>query len=225
MRAPFYSNQQLFHLIRSGRMSGSLSTISIYLVVVSPGDEICEKVRQLKDRMRSKLRGNQSLNSKAHFTIINLPAPYCLEGRIIAALARACGSIATQPVTIDGFGNFSNGDGKNVIYLKTAEELFFAQIQRQTKLALRAEGLKRRYAHLSGKAHITVAKDLSDASFNYWLPEMSREIHRYSFQASELFVLKRRPGGYTKCEVIERIPFTGNATPVIKSTVRQTCLF
>lgn len=218
------SNRYIFDMLGSRRWRSSFSTFHEYLLVVHPGEEIGGKVIRLKTEMLADLIDNASLHSKPHFTIVSLILPVCLESRLLRALTAACAAHAPKQILVDGLGCFPNGNGRNVIFIKTDESAFFADLQARIRRALRMEGIKRSGIYPS-IPHLTVAKDLSNASFKAWWRTLENERYNNSFCAAELVVLRRRLVRYAKCEELARLPFLNKGNLPINPRVRQLRLF
>lgn len=174
--------------------------------------------------MIADLIDHSSFYSKPHFTVANLVLPYCLESRLLRALTAACSSHAPKQIPVDGLGCFPNGDGRNVIFIKTDEATFFADLQARIKRALRFEGIKRRGIYPS-VPHLTVAKALSNVSFKGWWRTLGNEQYSNSFCATELVVLRRKLVRYAKCEELARLPFLNKGHLPINARARQLRLF
>lgn len=226
MHAPILTNHHIFETLRSRPIPRSFSTFYEYLLVVHPGHEIGSKVSGLKTEMLADLQNNRSLHSKPHFTIASLVFPYCLEGRLLHALVAACTRVVSEWISVNGLGSFQNGDGRNVIFLKTEDIAFFANLQAHIKRAIRSEGIKRRYSVIPSTPHITIAKDMSNVAFKAWWRTLGNEEYQRAFHAQKLVVLRRKLTSYAKCDERMQIPFLGKeGERIVIPTVRQPRLF
>jgi len=178
-----------------------------------------------KNEIKTDLPRNQSTYSIPHFTLLNIVLPVSYEGYVLRALTTGCKNITPHRIDVCDFGNFTNGNGRNVIFVKTPNINFFAGAQMQLKRALRAEGLQC-CAEGSNYPHLTIVKDLSDVSFaNYWM-KFGARTYQSAFVAKKLVLLRRPLGRFTKCTEFEPFPLLGtDSRQSLKPEVKQSLLF
>lgn len=163
--------------------------LDLYLIALLPPSPLRERVRALKEEMRSRFGSGHALNAPAHIT---LQMPFRLEPEGASALVRLLEGFCSRQrpilLEIQGFGAFP----PRVIFLRVGENERVAELEHALRAALAGEqGLKVESSGMPFHPHITIAtRDLAEDAYRVAWEEFKDRDFRASFEASGLFLLK-----------------------------------
>lgn len=175
----------------------------LYFIALIPGSDLRERVRSLKERMRSDYGAGHALRSPAHIT---LQMPFKRDAGDESALAAALGKFAfgENPFTVelDGFGCFS----PRVIFIRIMKHEAVRSLHGRLKKLLKDElGFLPSEIMNDLQPHITIAtRDLTKEAFRDAWPEFQQEEFRGSFEARSLFLLKHNGKSW---DILREFPF------------------
>ena len=180
--------------------------MDLYFIALVPHRELGERVRRIKERMKTEYGSGHALKSPAHIT---LQMPFKRspsdETSISEALRRFVTGEKGFTVDLDGFGAFA----PRVIFIKISEPDPVKALHSRLKQVLMTE------LHFSEaeimkdvQPHITVAtRDLAKEAFSEAWTELQKEEFKASFDVRSVFLLKHNGRNW---DILEEFPFAAN---------------
>ena len=167
-----------------------------YTVLIHPGFQISEKVRQLKHHLNSFVPISESdLNSKPHITLCYKVKSYNADDLIVNQVHEAIKGITSFDIKVDGF-DFRD-DGTFLLKLKDQGPIYKLILALQQQLNV-SQG---------ETPHITIARSLKKKALDI-LPLEDFE-YEPSFKCNSLTILKQVLDPEEKTEVLLKIKFPG----------------
>ncbi len=172
--------------------------MDLYFIALLPGEELRERIRAVKERMRDEFGASHALKSPAHIT---LQKPFKMSGSGISAIRAALAELVLNekpfPVTLDGYGSFP----PRVIFISIADPAPARALHRRlTEMLAAKRCLPDDEIMHDLHPHITVAtRDLSREAFREAWPQLKDEEFSGSFTVSSIFLL-RHNGRYWETE-------------------------
>jgi 2'-5' RNA ligase len=162
---------------------------NLYFIGLIPPDDICGRVKTLKEEMSQRFGARHALKSPAHITL-QMPfrkADQC-EGKIKEVLDTFVASQSPFSVELSGFGCFT----PRVIFIGVGNNLSLMALQHNLKKTLHED------LHLGTEEfaknfhpHMTIAtRDLRESAFYRAWPEFEERPFTDTFYAERLFLLK-----------------------------------
>lgn len=176
---------------------------SDYLFILSPSDDIIDKVRSMKRFCSGIVGGFESLHSKAHITVQPFPRkkPFWIDP-VTTKLEKEFSLIPPVTLQINGFGVFTSGDNATIyarLNLTPATDDWFKDIRRSLKLK-------------KFEPHITIARSVTGQHFKQLWPHFRNRDWNEQFLIDRLTILQRETIGHDRnWKVFKEIPFKGDA--------------
>ena len=162
---------------------------NLYFIALVPGEELREKVRMIKERIRAEYNAGHALKSPAHIT---LQMPFKRSGAdeqtIIDTLSLFAAGEAAFDIHLDGFGCFA----PRVIFIRLSNPEPVIGLHRRLKpLLLDSLGFAESEIMKSVQPHMTVAtRDLTKQAFAEAWPAYQDKAFTGSFSVGSLFIMK-----------------------------------
>lgn len=162
---------------------------ALYFIALIPGKELRERVRVVKESMKTVYKAGHALKSPAHITLqMPFKRKSSMESTLSAILERFASREESFTVSLDGFGCFS----PRVIFIRVENPGPVRSIHSRLKTVLNEElGFSGSEIMNDVHPHITVAtRDLTKEAFMEAWPEFQNEEFRDTFVVNSLFLLK-----------------------------------
>jgi 2'-5' RNA ligase len=144
-----------------------------YLFVVSPSNEIKEKVNKVKEQLKKIIpEASLALRSTPHISVTGFQTSKKLDDATFEKLNQLFSKTPRFAVSFNGFQNFLHGQISNTLYLTIEDEKPFIELN---KIFVKFFNLSER----NFKPHLTVAKTLPREC----LPKIEQFMEQENFQA------------------------------------------
>jgi 2'-5' RNA ligase len=175
-----------------------------YLLVLSPHEELRNKIMQVKKEFNESYKATTALYSKPHLTLVNYVQYQLMEERIINHLKTI--AMGYQPIKIElkDYGSFP----AHTIYINVTSKMpiqnLIKTIRSDTQRLLKLNDDHK--PHFIMEPHLTIARKLLPWQYeNGWL-EYSHKHFTGRFIADAMLLLKR-PVNEFKYEIVQRFAF------------------
>lgn len=172
-----------------------------YMMVLSPGDGICEQVAKHKVDAESIIGNYEGLHSKAYISIKNMPRrkPYLAQPELMG-LKNNLQLLPPVTLTIDGFDFFTHGDEFRTIYTKIRSTAHTTQWFKALKKSL---GIKDYLV-----PHITIARNIDVCAHNLLWNHFKSIKWVENLEISRLTILHRQAfDTFAHWQVYAEMPF------------------
>jgi hypothetical protein len=172
-----------------------------YMMVLSPGDGICERVVKHKTDAEGMIGNYESLHSKAHISVKNMPRrkPFLAQPEILD-LKNTLQLLPPVTLSIDGFDFFTHGNEYRTIYAKIRSTNHTAQWFKALKKSL---GIKDYLV-----PHITIARNINVCAHNSLWRHFKNVNWVEDLEISRLTVLHRQAfDTFAHWQVYQEMPF------------------
>lgn len=173
-----------------------------YLIVVSPSDEIKEKVLELKKKLNVLVPiSNFNLRSTPHISIIGFSMKEQLKDDFWNKFQLFFSKVPRFVVSLNGFENFLHGQISNTLFIKIEDEKPFVLLHKIITQFFKIN--ERNYM-----PHLTVARVLPRESLPIIKTFIEEEQFKGKFKCTNITVLERTVEGkttsaYKVCRQIE----------------------
>jgi len=178
------------------KMKNTISTIpgyhlNEYLVVLTPHEELRQKIMHLKKEFSEKYEAKVSMGLKPHLAILRFSQLEMMEERIINRLHSIAMGFPPFKIELNGYGSFPS----HTIYVQVATKIPVQLLQKQLK------GFQRllkpdndHKPHFMEEPHIAIARKLLPWQYEKgWLEYQHRHFSG-KFIADGMLLLKRKEG-------------------------------
>jgi len=178
--------------------------MDLYFIAIIPYNELSERIRKIKERMKDEYSASHALKSPAHIT---LQMPFKRnptdETEISDALRRFALPEKKFTIDLNGYGAFV----PRVIFIKiTQPELVRALHKRLTNVLLSELHFSPGEVMKDMQPHVTVAtRDLTREAFSVAWPLFQEEDFSASFDVHSIFLLKHNGRNW---DTLEEYPFS-----------------
>ena len=174
-----------------------------YLLVLSPHEELWNKIKKVKEEFSEKYKSAQARWGKPHVTLVNFVQFEMMEERIVNRLKTIAMGYTPFKVELKDFGSFPS----HTIYINIETK---QQVQNLVKAIKPAQQLltlnKDNKPHFIEDPHITVAMKLVPWQYEQGWQEYSQRHFTGRFIADNMLLIKRRVGD-TAYQVVQRFDF------------------
>lgn len=182
-----------------------------YLLVLSPHQDLYDKIMQLKKDFSEQYKASFALYSKPYITLANFVQFEMIEERLIHRLKKIASGYSPPKIDLKDFGSFPS----HSLFINVASK---QQIQNLIKVLRPLQQLmtlnKENKPHFMNDPHLTVARKLLPWQYEKGWLEYSHRYFSGSFIADEMLLLKRSlkiqadghilPGRY---QTVQRLEF------------------
>jgi 2'-5' RNA ligase len=174
-------------------------TLYDYLLVVTPGTQINNDVKAMKQLIAQELGLNSSRVSQAHISLFRSVFPEKYQEDFIHLLDSIAKKQSNFTLYTSRFDHFQHGDDKRTIYVNVANPKPIAELH--TKILQEFEIKPTTY-----KPHIALARAITTTEFQKVYDHFNNQIFVRSFQCRS-FTLLRKPEGGGNYEVVKDFVF------------------
>jgi len=170
-----------------------------YLIMLSPPENIINRVKKLKDFSFNEIGEYQSRYSKAHITIQPWPRkkPVWIEP-LIPKLVRDLQSLPPVILDINGYAFFDQQDHKTI----------YAKLNSTPSTKIWFKLLRRFFNTSPFEPHITITRNIHHDDFNKLWPQFKNLQWNEQIKIDKLTILRREMIGHDKIyKVFKEIPF------------------
>jgi 2'-5' RNA ligase len=169
----FYSPQGLFE----------------YILIVSPGKEVYDKVMEEKQYFSRNYRQPIAVKTKPHVTVSNFLAWDSVENSLILWLERIIKQQRSFNVTLNNYSGFPS----HTIYIRIQDAAPFKELTFRLKtIAPYIKESNCPPARFMQYPHISIARRLPDAVYENAIKDYSEKDFNASFNVTELVLLRRQ---------------------------------
>jgi 2'-5' RNA ligase len=174
---------------------------SDYLLVVSPHEELKNKILHVKEAFRDKYKTNLQA-TKPHITLVKFTGLQMMEERLVQRLHII--SMGTSPFKIDlkDYGSFPT----HSIYINIVTKNAIQELVKELRSARRLMKSPDNDPHYIMEPHISIAMKLLPWQFEQGWLEYSHRHFSGSFIADSMLLLRKREGE-TKYQIVQRFEF------------------
>jgi len=175
-----------------------------YLLVIHPGTEISEQLKEEKEKFAAIYNVSSARKTLPHITVANFPAKESMEETIIKWLYKIISSRQSFNVMLNNFSGFPSS---KTVYARVQDHEPFKQLAASLKIIdqyIKDNGLPR--AVISNYPHLTIARGLQPNVYEKAMMDYSHKTFNASFVVEEL-VLLRRQNQYDTCKQISVFKF------------------
>jgi 2'-5' RNA ligase len=175
-----------------------------YLLVLSPHEELRNKIMQVKKAFNESYKAATALYSKPHLTLVNYVQYQLMEERIINHLKTIAMGYHPIKIELKDYGSFP----AHTIYINVTSKVpiqnLIKTIRSETQRLMKLNDDHK--PHFIMEPHITIARKLLPWQYeNGWL-EYSHKHFTGRFIADAMLLLKR-PVNEFKYEIVQRFAF------------------
>ena len=174
-----------------------------YLLVLSPHEELWNKIKKVKEEFSEKYKSAQARWGKPHIALVNFVQFEMMEERIVNRLKTIAMGYTPFKVELKDFGSFPS----HTIYINIETK---QQVQNLIKAVKQAQQLltlnKENKPHFMDDPHLTVARKLLPWQYEQGWQEYSQRHFTGRFIADNMLLIKRRVGD-TAYQVVQRFDF------------------
>jgi len=188
-----------------------------YLLVLSPHEELWNKIVKVKDDFAEKYKSTHAKWGKPHLTLVNFVQYNMMEERIINRLKSIAMGYPPFKIELKDFGSFPS----HIIYMgvisKVPVQNLVKRIRSEAQRLMKLNDDNK--PHFILEPHITIARKLQPWQYEKGWLEYSNKHFTGRFIADSMLLLKR-PVSEMKYQIVQRFEFQN--LPV---TTRQGELF
>jgi 2'-5' RNA ligase len=172
-----------------------------YLLVLSPHEELRNKILQVKETFREKYKTSMQA-TKPHITLVKFNALQMMETQLVQRLQII--SMGTTPFKIDlkDYGSFPT----HSIYINIITKNAIQDLVKELRSARRLMKSPDNDPHYIMEPHLSIAMKLLPWQFEQGWLEYSHKHFTGSFIADSMLLLRKREGE-TKYQIVQRFEF------------------
>lgn len=160
-----------------------------YLLVLSPHEELWNKIKKVKEEFSDKYKSAQAKWGKPHITLVNFVQFEMMEERIVNRLKTIAMGYTPFKVELKDFGSFPS----HTIYINIETKQQVQNLIRELKPAQQLLTLnKENKPHFFDDPHLTVARKLVPWQYEQGWLEYSQRHFTGRFIADSMLLIKRR---------------------------------
>ena len=174
-----------------------------YLLVLSPNEELRNRIRAVKQRFYDSYGTAMSLHGRPHLTLVKFFTWSAVEERIISRLQQIAMAQMPFKIELKDFGSYPS----HTIYINVITKLPVQDLVGRLKTAQRLmKADPERAPHFMSDPHFTIARKLLPWQFEKgWLEYSNR--HFSAKMIADAMLLLRRPAGEGPYQIVRRFEF------------------
>jgi 2'-5' RNA ligase len=191
--------------------------INEYLLVLSPPENLWQKIVDIKEKFAEKYKNDIAKFTKPHITLINWVSLELVEERMMQRLQTI--SMGTTPfkVELKDYGSFPT----HTIFINVVSKVPIQSLVRELKQAQKLMTLNKDHKpHFIETPHLSICRKLKPWQYEEGWLEFSNRQFTGRFIADSMLLLKRPAGEKVKFQIARRLEFQN--LPV---TTKQGSLF
>lgn len=175
-----------------------------YLLVLSPHEELWNRIMKVKDEFADKYKSDHARWGKPHITLVNFLQYAMMEERIINRLRTVAMGFPPFKIELKDFGSFPS----HTIYINVTSKLPVQNLVKE----IRADGQRLmklnddNKPHFIMEPHLTIARKLKPWQYEKGWLEYSNKHFTGRFIADSMTLL-RRPEGEMKYHAVQQFEF------------------
>ena len=170
-----------------------------YLIVLTPSDSVCKRIKRVKDDSAGMIGNYDGRHSKAHISIQQWPRkkPVWIDA-LLPKLERELLTLPPLVTAIAGFDFFHHEENPTI----------YARLNKSQASDVWFKHLKRFFSGGTFVPHITIARNLPAPAFQRLWPYISKQEWQEEFKIDKLTILRREMIGHDKTyHVYKELPF------------------
>ncbi|MBK5269438.1 MAG: 2'-5' RNA ligase family protein [Bacteroidia bacterium] len=188
-----------------------------YLLVLSPHEELWNKIVKVKDDFAEKYKTTHAKWGKPHLTLVNFVQYNMMEERIINRLKSIAMGYPPFKIELKDYGSFPSHTIYIGVISKVPVQNLVKRIRTEAQRLMKLNDDNK--PHFIMEPHLTIARKLQPWQYEKGWLEYSNKHFTGRFIADSMLLLKR-PVGEMKYQIVQRFEFQN--LPV---TTRQGELF
>lgn len=162
-----------------------------YLLIVSPGKEVYEKVMDEKQAFYENYKEIVAIKTKPHITVSNFVATEGLENILLKWIQRATAEQESFNVCLNNYSGFPG----NAVFLRVQDPIPFRElIKRLQPISRQLKNFGCPAFQFSQTPHMSIARGLSKDVYDKAISEYARKEFAAFFNVSELVLLRKQYG-------------------------------
>ncbi|MDE1191012.1 MAG: 2'-5' RNA ligase family protein [Arachidicoccus sp.] len=186
-----------------------------YLLLLSPDESVCGKIKQEKEIFAEKLECPSCLHIKPHITLINFVQYKTMEKRFMLRMEQFAIGIKPFSISLYNFGSFPS----HTIFINIQTKNNIVQMvkdMRDLKFPIKID--KERHPHYIMEPHITLARRLEPWQYEKGWLEWSRRDFNAAFTVNNMILLRRKTSS-SPCIKLAEFKFKGIKEKTIQATL------
>lgn len=174
-----------------------------YLLVLSPHEELWNKIKKVKDEFAKEYQCEQARWGKPHITLVNFVQFEMMEEKIVNRLKATAMGYTPFKVELKDYGSFPS----HTIFINVDSKLQVKNITKELRPAQKLMTLnKDNKPHFMDEPHMTVARKLLPWQYEKGWKEYSQRHFSGRFIADGMLLIKRRVGEKAY-QIVQRFEF------------------
>ena len=178
--------------------------VNEYLLVLSPHEELWNKIMKVKDEFAGKYQSDHARWGKPHITLVNFVQYEMMEERLINRLNVVGMSYPPFKVELKDFGSFPS----HTIYINITSKVpvqgLVKEVRSEAQRLMKLNDENK--PHFILEPHLTIARKLKPWQYEKGWLEYSNKSFTGRFIADAMLLLKR-PVGEMKYKIVRRFDF------------------
>ena len=176
---------------------------SEYLLVLSPHEELWNKIVKVKKEFHDVYKAPAALWGKPHITLVTFLQREMIEERIVNSLKPIAMGYHPFKVELKDFGSFPS----HTIYINVETQLTIKNLVKEIRPVQRLmKADKEHKPHFIDDPYITIARKLLPWQYEQGWKEYSKKHFSGRFIADSMLLLKRREGNRAY-QIVQRFEF------------------
>lgn len=178
--------------------------INEYLLVLSPHQELGEKVMKIKEEFAEKYKANIARYTKPRITLVNFITWGMMEEKILQRLQAIAMGITPFKVELKDYGSYPS----HTIFINVVSKVPIQNLVKELKDAQRLMKMNNENKpHFIDEPQLTVSGKLKPWQYEQGWLEYSRRNFTSRFIADNMLLLKRPSGEKTTFQIAKRFDF------------------
>lgn len=177
--------------------------INEYLVVLSPHDELWQKILKIKKEFAEKYKAPTAVWGKPHLTLVKFQQIEMMEERIVNRLKTVTMGYHPFKVELKDFGSYPS----HSIYINVTSKLPIQNLVKEIRSAQQLMKMDKEHKpHFLDEPHFAIARKLVPWQYEKAWLEYSQRQFTGRFIADAMLLLKRREGDKAY-QIVQRFEF------------------
>ena len=178
--------------------------INEYLLVLSPPEDLWEKIMKIKEGFADKYKNDIAKYTKPHITLINWVSLELMEERMIQRLQTIAMGTTPFKVELKDYGSFPS----HTIFINVTSKVPIQSLVKEMKQAQKLMTLdKDNKPHFIETPYISICRKLKPWQYEEGWLEFSNRQFTGRFIADSMLLLKRTAGEKVKFQIAKRLEF------------------
>ena len=178
--------------------------INEYLLVLSPSEDLWQKIMKIKEGFAEKYKNDIAKFTKPHVTLINWVSLELMEEKMMQRLQMISMGITPFKVELRDYGSFPT----HTIFINVVSKVPIQSLVREMKQAQKLMTLnKENKPHFIETPHLSICRKLKPWQYEEGWLEYSNRQFTGRFIADSMLLLKRTAGEKVKFQIAKRLEF------------------